>query len=427
MNKFLFYSWLLLCAVVFISSASDEGVNNAAENTSFESSPDWGFFAHRRINRMAVFTLPPEMMFFFKKHIEFLTDHAVDPDKRRYATRHEAVRHYIDIDQWGEYPFDNVPRNWTDALMKYTSIHVINEKGDTIEIFDNESINEESIFLKINDKFQKRFKTSQLDSISYAAYRSFFIDNILPQYYEDEWKVESDSLYKLLGKKINCKAAFAIDHFSEHGILPYHLEKMQRNLTRAFVDKDVDRILRLSAEFGHYLGDAHVPLHTTSNYNGQLTNQLGIHAFWESRIPELFADNQFDFFVGKSDYVDNPKNYFWDIVLTSHSYVDSVLQIEKSLSKTFPEDQQYCFDDRMESTIRTQCKAYAAAYNKRMDGMVESRMRGAILSIGSAWYTAWVDAGQPNLQDLLYDDKKTKEDEALEISVRSGAIKGREH
>ena len=53
---------------------------------------NWGFWAHRRINRMAVFTLPPEMIAFYKKNIEYLTEHAVDPDKRRYATRHEAAQ-----------------------------------------------------------------------------------------------------------------------------------------------------------------------------------------------------------------------------------------------------------------------------------------------------------------------------------------------
>ena len=72
---------------------------------SFSIPSEWGFWGHRRINRMAVFTLPPEMISFYKKHIEYITEHAVDPDKRRYATKHEAYRHYIDIDHWGEYPF----------------------------------------------------------------------------------------------------------------------------------------------------------------------------------------------------------------------------------------------------------------------------------------------------------------------------------
>jgi len=36
---------------------------------------EWGFFGHRKINRMAVFTLPPDMMIFYKKNIEYITDH----------------------------------------------------------------------------------------------------------------------------------------------------------------------------------------------------------------------------------------------------------------------------------------------------------------------------------------------------------------
>jgi hypothetical protein len=78
----------------------------------------WGFYAHRQINYYAVFLLPPEMMLFYKKHISFLADHAVDPDKRRYAIAEEGPRHYIDIDHYGLYPFDSLPRNW-DAAMRF--------------------------------------------------------------------------------------------------------------------------------------------------------------------------------------------------------------------------------------------------------------------------------------------------------------------
>jgi hypothetical protein len=55
----------------------------------------WGFYSHMLINRMAVYLLPPEMMVLFKPNIEFLAEHAVDPDKRRYAVNGEAPRHYI--------------------------------------------------------------------------------------------------------------------------------------------------------------------------------------------------------------------------------------------------------------------------------------------------------------------------------------------
>jgi hypothetical protein len=62
--------------------------------------PTWGFFGHKRINRIAVFTLPPEMFGFYKEHLEYLTDHAVDPDMRRYAVEGEAQCHYIDLDHY---------------------------------------------------------------------------------------------------------------------------------------------------------------------------------------------------------------------------------------------------------------------------------------------------------------------------------------
>ena len=72
----------------------------------------WGFFGHKRINRLAVFTLPPEMMPFYKKHIQFLTENAVNPDRRRYAIEEEAARHYIDLDVYG----DSAVYNYAEIL-----------------------------------------------------------------------------------------------------------------------------------------------------------------------------------------------------------------------------------------------------------------------------------------------------------------------
>ena len=74
-------------------------------------------------------------------------------------------------------------------------------------------------------------------------------------------------------------------------------------LTNAFKEKNQAKILKLSAEIGHYIADAHVPLHASSNHNGQFTDQKGIHGFWESRIPELLADKEWDFFIGKAEYI----------------------------------------------------------------------------------------------------------------------------
>lgn len=44
-----------------------------------------------------------------------------------------------------------------------------------------------------------------------------------------------------------------------------------------------------------------------------------------------------------------------------------------------------------------------------LSGMVERRMRASVLMIGSIWYSAWVDAGQPDLKSLI--DYKPSEEE----------------
>ena len=80
----------------------------------------WGFYAHRKINYYCRLLLPPEMMVLYKPHIDFLAEHAVDPDKRRYAVPEEGPRHYIDIDHYGKYPYDSLPRKWNDAVAKYS-------------------------------------------------------------------------------------------------------------------------------------------------------------------------------------------------------------------------------------------------------------------------------------------------------------------
>jgi hypothetical protein len=404
-------------------------VLTAAATAALED-PQWGFFGHRRINRLAVFTLDQEMMPFFRGNIEWLTDHAVDPDKRRYASKYEAVRHYIDIDHWGKSEdFAFVPRRWTDALVWQAELKVVSTSGDTTSWRVDTIVQADPEYLFDQDsRVLLRNDAGQSVEIQLGAYRDFWIKRVLPAYYEDETMLPA-AAFRSIGFPLaaNAENVLVIDHLSGYGILPWHLEQMHRRITRAFEAEDPDRILRLCAEMGHYVGDAHVPLHTTENYNGQMTGQTGIHGFWESRLPELFADNTYDYFVGKAEYIENPRDYYWNIVLKSHSLVDSVLQTERRLRRTFPSDQQMVFDERSGRTIKTQSAEFAAAWDREMQGMVEERFRAAILSIGSVWYTCWVDAGQPDLNKLAPDPVLYAKTDTLDKAVQGGEIKGRIH
>lgn len=278
-----------------------------------ETAYSWGFFAHKKINRMAVFTLPEGMIGFYKQHIEYISEHAVDPDKRRYANPDEAPRHYIDMDRYGKFAYDSVPHKWNNAVRKYSE-----------------------------------------------------------------------------------------DTLKANGIVPWYIEKMVYRLTEAFRQENMDLILHYSADLGHYIADSHVPLHTTSNYNGQFTNQKGIHGFWESRIPELKSEG-YDYWVGKAKYIDKPIEKAWSTVKTSNAALDSVLNFEAELNKKYSSDRKYSFENRGATLIKVYSIDYTTDYNAMLNGMVERRMRAAIITVGSMWYTAWVNAGKPNLDK--FDNK----------------------
>lgn len=167
-------------------------------------------------------------------------------------------------------------------------------------------------------------------------------------------------------------------------------------LTDAFQKKDAYRILRISADLGHYIADAHVPLHTTENYNGQLTGQTGIHDFWESRLPELYGE-RYDFFTGKAAYIEHPQKEAWKIVHESYAALDSVLGLEKTLTTTFPSDKKFSYEQRGTTTKKVYSREFSEKYNEILNGMVERRLRLAIQRVGGYWYTAWINAGSPPL------------------------------
>ena len=96
---------------------------------------------------------------------------------------------------------------------------------------------------------------------------------------------------------------------------------------------------------GHYLSDANVPLHTNSNYNGQHSNQYGIHALWESRIPELLFED-FDLYIGKANYIENIFDHIWKVVKTSHFLSKELLTKEKLFRKKYSKFKIYSLEKK---------------------------------------------------------------------------------
>jgi hypothetical protein len=90
----------------------------------------WGLASHRMIAEQAIETLPDPLRSFFHEHRRELSDLAVEPDTvlRDRDGRKETVRHFIDLDLYGEPPFANLPRSYRAAVERYGE-DVVQERG----------------------------------------------------------------------------------------------------------------------------------------------------------------------------------------------------------------------------------------------------------------------------------------------------------
>jgi hypothetical protein len=115
------------------------------------------------------------------------------------------------------------------------------------------------------------------------------------------------------------------------GILPWAILNTADSLQVAFENNDMDKAKLISADLGHYVGDAHMPLHITKNYNGQYTNQSGVHSRYESGLIQRFEDKII--YSGDSlKYIDNLPEYVFNMIYGNYQYVDSVLIADKAAS-----------------------------------------------------------------------------------------------
>lgn len=204
------------------------------------------------------------------------------------------------------------------------------------------------------------------------------------------------------------KEKFTEDTLITRGILPWVINWQYKKLVWAMDSGSLEQVIYYASDLGHYISDACVPLHTTYNYNGQYSNQKGIHALWESRIPETFSSN-YEYFTGKAVYLDHPLNFAWELIKESNTLLDSTLNIEKEVTKSFSKDSKYTMASTNGKIHNQYTHEFITEYNSHLNGMVERRLQRAILAVGSYWYSAWIEAGQPNLALLKSHSEKEEE------------------
>ena len=207
-------------------------------------------------------------------------------------------------------------------------------------------------------------------------------------------------------------AKFSADTLKKYGTVPWTVLEMKDSLTEAFRRRDTTDIVHFSAELAHYVADAFVPLHTTVNYDGQLTNQNGLHALWESQLVERNLSN-YHLDSAPGQYLKDPQVAIWTVVQQSYGFLGETLDRALKLEKQFPPATRYTFAHRYGQTQRRFSDAYADAYEKEVGGQVAFRLKGAPTLLASFWLTAWQDGGKPDLGALMKPGKLTPRERDL--------------
>ena len=154
-------------------------------------------------------------------------------------------------------------------------------------------------------------------------------------------------------------------------------------LVEAFQRRDLEQILLYCSDLSHYVADLHQPFHTTENFDGQLTGQMGIHARFESDLVNLYLD-QIPFSKATPTHLGQVRPTLYKIVLESHQWVENILLADRRIVSELGIDRKQYPDQ------------YFSLLFDQVGTVVEERLNQAAYRVGSLWWMAWERAGQPD-------------------------------
>ncbi|MDD2793494.1 MAG: zinc dependent phospholipase C family protein [Sediminibacterium sp.] len=221
-----------------------------------------------------------------------------------------------------------------------------------------------------------------------------------PKHFIDLEDFGKDALHHM---PMNWDAAvkqYGKDSLLKYGYVPYQVVFLQKKLTEAFRMKNKDSILFYASDIGHYIADAHVPLHTTSNFDGQLTGQKGLHSLWETMVPEIEINSYQLHTSHQAQYLKDPAAAIWKAVRQSHALLPDLLAKEKEVSLQFTDAEKYRIQVRKGKEYKNYTSAFAKAYGAVLKPTVNQQLLLSAELTADFWYTSWQDAGKPDLATI---------------------------
>ena len=180
-------------------------------------------------------------------------------------------------------------------------------------------------------------------------------------------------------------ARYGAERANRMGRLPWRVEEMYRLLVSRFQDAaknpsgwGAENAAYVSAVIAHYVEDAHVPFHAVVNYDGQSTNQRGIHSRFES---ELVMRNvpTLKLTPVRIRPIPNIKDFVFETLVSGEALVETILRADSAAA-----GRREFYDD-----------AYFAAFLKGARPVMERRLSEAASGVASVITAAWTEAGKP--------------------------------
>lgn len=162
------------------------------------------------------------------------------------------------------------------------------------------------------------------------------------------------------------------------GILPFSIIATTDSIKKYFQLHNFQKAMLHAADLGHYVGDGHQPFHITRNYDGQFTNQNGVHSRYETQLINRDSANIIYSFENAT-YVSNINQFVFNFLYNNYRYVDSVLKYDSIA---------HAIDPSYNAT-------YYQRYWELAGNLTIKLFNNASHFIANLLYTSWVNSGSP--------------------------------
>lgn len=175
----------------------------------------------------------------------------------------------------------------------------------------------------------------------------------------------------------------------DNGILPWATLTSFDSLQACFERQDWEMAVLFAADLGHYIADGHMPMHITRNYNGQFTGNTGIHSRYESGMVNTYI-SQFIYEGSEPAMIGDVTNFVFDYLYETYPFVDSILAAD---------DYAYALAGNTNSST------YKQALWEKTESFTIPLFSRSSHALATLIYTAWVNAGSPDMSPSAIHDQ----------------------